>query len=322
MHFRGIRERGEVNKKKLVLLSATLDVPKFVNYYSGVSNVSHMKISGRSNPIYSIFLDNDEDRRLMKSMIKLYMKKIEDILDALLDDRYIEEHLRKCEEGKKGIIDYKCDLELLGSTGIKDSRTGDILIFLPIQRMINDMYTLYRKKEGYKDVFFTKLSRGTPMNMRSYITGDPKDTYLKDHYTRRVIFSSTISQTGITIVGIKFIIETGITNRVTYSDIMYPPKRKPRSRQKISYIDHVEQADAIQRCGRAGRKAPGICIHLYSLDTYNNKLRSFKIPEIYDAPLHEVVLNFIYFTVTLDKTITYIENLPDTVGKRELDCGS
>ncbi len=256
-------------RRKLILLSATIDENKYVKYFEECATVGVMNIKTKIHPIHHIFVENKKSQEVIP------------VLDKMID-------------GSMKIKDNK--------TGITDTKTGDILVFCPLQKNINELLDHYKKK-NIKHIFFGKISRSTSHTEREYITNSPEETYLPDGYTRRIIFSTPITETGITIDGIKFVIDTGKELQVKYDN---------HCDKNTMKITNVIKANVTQRCGRAGRRGPGVCVHLYSEETFN-KMSDNIIPEVYTNKLHSLLLSAIYYTNTLTGAKNIIDNLVDPI---------
>jgi HrpA-like RNA helicase len=97
---------------------------------------------------------------------------------------------------------------------------------------------------------------------------------------RRVVFATTIAETSLTIDGVVFVIDSGLTKTAVFD---------PRRNASVLSVQHVTQSSAIQRAGRAGRTRPGHCIRLFSESDFDS-LRSEPLPEIQRSPLELTVL--------------------------------
>ncbi|XP_031143214.1 3'-5' RNA helicase YTHDC2 isoform X1 [Sander lucioperca] len=97
---------------------------------------------------------------------------------------------------------------------------------------------------------------------------------------RKIILSTNIAETSITINDVVFVIDSG--------------KVKEKSFDTLSHVSMlktvwISKASALQRKGRAGRCRPGICFHLFSRLRFNNMLE-FQVPQLLRMPLQELCL--------------------------------
>ncbi|WAR07672.1 DHX33-like protein [Mya arenaria] len=72
---------------------------------------------------------------------------------------------------------------------------------------------------------------------------------------RKVVVATNIAETSITISGVRFVIDSGMVKAKIYN---------ARGGLDLMKVVHVSQAQAQQRCGRAGRESPGTCYRLYT----------------------------------------------------------
>lgn len=80
------------------------------------------------------------------------------------------------------------------------------------------------------------------------------------HGRRKVVFSTDVAETSITIDGICFVVDSGLTKESVY-DV--------RRNVTLLEVRQISRSSADQRKGRAGRTRPGTCIRLYSQDEYD-----------------------------------------------------
>ncbi|RLN05768.1 hypothetical protein BBI17_009655, partial [Phytophthora kernoviae] len=98
---------------------------------------------------------------------------------------------------------------------------------------------------------------------------------------RKVVLSTNIAETSLTIAGICFVIDTGFCKQTNYN---------AQTGMESLLVAPVSQAMANQRAGRAGRTAPGKCFRLYTAWSYKNELDENTVPEIQRTNLASVVL--------------------------------
>ncbi|KAM8899844.1 ATP-dependent RNA helicase DHX33 isoform 1-T1 [Spinachia spinachia] len=97
---------------------------------------------------------------------------------------------------------------------------------------------------------------------------------------RKVILSTNIAETSVTISGIKFVIDTGMVKAKRFN---------PESGLEVLAVQRVSKAQAWQRAGRAGREDSGSCYRLYTEQEFDN-LIPMTVPEIQRCNLAGVML--------------------------------
>ncbi|KAJ8266299.1 hypothetical protein GJAV_G00128830 [Gymnothorax javanicus] len=100
---------------------------------------------------------------------------------------------------------------------------------------------------------------------------------------RKVILSTNIAETSITISGIKFVIDSGMVKAKKYS---------PDSGLEVLAVQRVSKAQAWQRAGRAGREDSGFCYRLYTEEEFEN-FTNMTMPEIQRCNLASVMLQLL-----------------------------
>src|SRR5206468_10582460 len=76
---------------------------------------------------------------------------------------------------------------------------------------------------------------------------------------RRIVLSTNVAETSLTVPGICYVIDTGLARIKRYS---------VRNKTTLLQIEKISQAAANQRAGRCGRVAEGVCVRLYTEDDY------------------------------------------------------
>lgn len=159
------------------------------------------------------------------------------------------------------------------------SSDGAVLIFLPgydeivslRDRILYDDKRFCTHSERYQ-VFTLHSDMQTLDQKRAMKTSPPG--------VRKIILSTNIAETSITINDVVFVIDSG--------------KVKEKSFDTLSHVSMlktvwISKASALQRKGRAGRCRPGICFHLFSRLRFNNMLE-FQVPQLLRMPLQELCL--------------------------------
>ncbi|KAK2879789.1 ATP-dependent RNA helicase DHX33 isoform X1 [Channa argus] len=100
---------------------------------------------------------------------------------------------------------------------------------------------------------------------------------------RKVILSTNIAETSVTISGIKYVIDTGMVKAKRFN---------PDSGLEVLAVQRVSKAQAWQRAGRAGREDSGSCYRLYTEQEFEN-LIPMTVPEIQRCNLASVMLQLL-----------------------------
>jgi len=222
---------------KLIITSATIDAEKFSNHFNQAPVI---EVSGRLYPVEIKY-------QLPKD--KTGSDDLEDIDDVIC--RVME------------------DIDVSGGG-------GDVLIFLPGEREINQSLDSIRKD------FLSKKKRSAwevlPLYSRLSIQDQRKIfTATKG---RRVILSTNIAETSLTIPNIQYVIDSGLARVKRYSY---------RNKVEMLQVEKVSQASANQRSGRSGRVMNGVCVRLYSEEDYDSRPAHTE-PEILRSSLASVIL--------------------------------
>jgi pre-mRNA-splicing factor ATP-dependent RNA helicase DHX15/PRP43 len=98
---------------------------------------------------------------------------------------------------------------------------------------------------------------------------------------RKIVISTNIAETSLTIDGIVYVIDPGFAKQKVYN---------PRIRVESLLVSPISRASAHQRAGRAGRTQPGKCFRLYTEPSFRKDLQEQTFPEILRSNLSNVVL--------------------------------
>ena len=180
---------------------------------------------------------------------------------------------------------------------------GDILVFLPGERDIRDATeTLTGRRLPHTEII--------PL-MASLTAGEQQRAF-KLSSNRRIILSTNVAETSITLPGIRYVIDSGLVRLSRYN---------ARTQVQRLQIEPVSQASANQRKGRCGRIAAGICIRLFGEDDFK-KRDEYTPPEILRASLAGVILTMLDLKLGEIETFPFIDPPSSAMireGYRELD---
>ena len=151
---------------------------------------------------------------------------------------------------------------------------GDILCFFPGERDIRDAMEAIEGRH-WRGVEVTPLF-GRLSNQEQHRVFSP-------HSGRRIVLSTNIAETSLTVPGIRYVVDTGTARISRYST---------RTKVQRLPIEPISQASANQRSGRCGRVADGIAIRLYSEQDFLSR-PEFTDPEILRTNLASVILQMI-----------------------------
>lgn len=223
---------------KIVITSATIDTELFSRAFD---NAPIIEVSGRLYPVEINYIAlNDSDQAESLS--------------------YVD-----------GAIDTTRKI-------VSDSERGDILIFMPTERDINECRERLSGSLG---------GSANVLPLMGSLPAADQERIFKSSNSRKIIVSTNIAETSLTIPGIRYVIDTGLARISRYSG---------KSRAKRLPIEPIAQSSANQRAGRAGRVEDGVCYRLYSRDDLEQR-PAFTDPEILRANLAEVILRMKAFNL-------------------------
>ena len=165
---------------------------------------------------------------------------------------------------------------------------GDVLIFLTGEEEIEDACVKVRREIGSMGdrvgaVKVVPLYASLPPQQQQRIFDDappPRDGP-SGVPGRKIVISTNIAETSLTIDGIVYVIDPGFAKQKVYN---------PRIRVESLLVSPISRASAHQRAGRAGRTRPGKCFRLYTEGSFKNDLQEQTYPEILRSNLGSVVL--------------------------------
>ena len=137
-------------------------------------------------------------------------------------------------------------------------REGDILVFLTGQEEIEDSSNILKQKieefpEQLGNLFVCPLYAALPpeVQLQAFNKTPPGK--------RKVVISTNIAETSVTIDGIVFVLDCGFMKLKVYD---------PDNNIESLVTVPISKSSAIQRAGRAGRQQPGRCFRLFTKEAF------------------------------------------------------
>ena len=148
---------------------------------------------------------------------------------------------------------------------------GDMLVFLPGEREIREASDALEQAVG---------ARLDVLPLYSRLSWAEQQKIFERHGRQRVVLSTNVAETSLTVPGIRSVIDTGLARLSRYS---------PRAKIQRLPVEPVSQASANQRRGRCGRVGDGLCLRLYSEEDFVNRAEQTP-PEVLRTNLASVIL--------------------------------
>lgn len=231
---------------KVIVSSATMNAESFSNYFGGCPIVT---IETQTYPVAMVYdPPGTATTAATEAGADALLSKIEQTIERVLGNR----------------------------------ETGDILVFLPGEKIIKDcMQRLYRASFRNKIHVIPLYGRLPKEEQERVFDSAPFGK-------KKVVISTNIAETSVTINGITTVIDSGLAKLNFYS-----PKTFTSSLTETP----VSRASCSQRRGRAGRTCEGTCYRLYSREDFESR-QEYTTEEIYRTDLSEVVLRMSELGIT------------------------
>ena len=155
---------------------------------------------------------------------------------------------------------------------VRSGETGNHLIFMPGAM---EIHRTIRAIEAMPE------SKGFELHaLHGELPPELQDAAIDPGKRPKVIVSTNVAETSLTIPGITVVIDSGLARIPTYD---------PRRGVNSLLVQPISQSSASQRAGRAGRDAPGTCIRLWS-KSHHHQRPPHETPEILRVDLSETLL--------------------------------
>ena len=247
---------------KVIVSSATINARVFSEYFGECPVV---KIDAQTYPVTLIYDPPAAENTAGSQMAaEALLFKISSIVERFIGEKHSKEGDRAAE--------------------------GDILIFLPGEKMIKDCMSGLALTPAGKYLHILPLygRLGKEEQERVFDTAPKGKT--------KTVISTNIAETSVTIDGITVVMDSGLSKLNHYN---------PHTFTSSLVESPVSKASANQRKGRAGRTREGTCYRLYSRKDFENR-PLFTTEEIYRTDLSEVVLRMADLGITSFEEFDFI----------------
>ncbi|MCA3016143.1 MAG: ATP-dependent helicase HrpB [Myxococcaceae bacterium] len=175
---------------------------------------------------------------------------------------------------------------------VQASLDGHVLVFLPGASEIR------RAHDACAD--FAQRHQLELVVLHGDLSASEQDRALEPGHRRKVILSTNVAETSVTIEGVAAVVDSGLARVAAHSPFSGLPTLK---------VQKVSKSSAIQRAGRAGRTRAGVCVRLYTRGDYEGRPAS-DAPEIRRLDFVESALALRALGITDVRQFPYFEAPP------------
>ncbi|WP_010256640.1 ATP-dependent helicase HrpB [Treponema primitia] len=190
---------------------------------------------------------------------------------------------------------------ILHNPGRSGGKEGNILVFLPGRREIDDARSALNNAGFDHDFDLFSLHGSMPLDKQRELLSENSNT------KRRIILSTNVAETGLTIPGVTLVVDSGFARLERY--------HIPSGMNRLS-MEAVSRQSAEQRAGRAGRLMSGRCVRLWA----ENDVRPAETEcEIRRTDLSSLVLDCLLWGVKNREDLPWLEVPPASSWDRALE---
>jgi HrpA-like RNA helicase len=181
---------------------------------------------------------------------------------------------------------------------------GDILVFLPGRNEIAFMgHKLSTVKKKYR--LTTKLNILKYVKVFYLFSALPYELIVRallpqKNSNRKVILATNIAETSLTLVGVRFVIDSGLAKTKIFSG---------RVGFELMNTIRISKPQAIQRCGRVGRHSPGKCFRVYP-ESFFSRFSDATVPEIRRCQFPSTVMKLKFLGIKNVLAFDFLEPPP------------
>lgn len=247
-----------------------------------------------------VVFDEFHERRLDSDLALAMVRRVQQtvrpelrivVMSATLDPTAIAKYLGDCpiveSEGRLHPvrIDYlrpgdlrtgerqqMTDLATRGVETVLQQTTGDVLVFLPgvgeIMKTRTELEPLSRRHNLEVLPLFGDM------------TPEEQDRVLSPCDRRKIVLSTNVAETSVTIEGVTAVVDTGMARQMNFDADVGLDRLE---------LTPISKASTDQRAGRAGRTQPGVCLRLWE-ESAQRRRPDFDAAELHRVDLSSAVL--------------------------------
>ena len=175
---------------------------------------------------------------------------------------------------------------------VREGLDGDVLVFLPGAAEI--------RRAGQALDPIAQAERLLVLPLHGMLTPAEQDRAVRPADRRKIILSTNVAESSVTIDGVVAVIDSGLARVASYAPWSGLPTLK---------VAKIARASAAQRAGRAGRTRPGRCLRLFTRGDLLAR-PEHDAPEILRVDLAETVLELCASGVGPIETLPFLDPPP------------
>ncbi|MDP2684972.1 MAG: helicase-related protein [bacterium] len=242
-----LREEQGLKAIKIIVCSATLEQNKFAEFF-GIKKEGTIKAEGK-------------------------LHKVEETYTSEKDTKYFDDRSQRQRKKPYTKIATEHVVNIL-----KNSSEGDILVFMPGIKSIKNVIESVEEQISDKNVEVLMLHGSNTQRDRSYVLQGSRDERI-----RRVVVSTNMAETSVTVPGVRYVVDGARKN-----DVVYDVDCGLEGLQDVP----ASKSECLQRKGRAGRITEGEYISVLTEEQFD-RLDDHPVPEMLRRDLDSVVLKML-----------------------------
>jgi ATP-dependent helicase HrpB len=308
---RGVRLGGEVGYQ--MRLDNRASAATRICYVTEGVLLRRMLADFHLNGISAIVFDEFHERHLYGDITLARAVEIQQstrpdliilVMSATLDVAAVEKYLQPCAVLSSLGRAYPVAIEYLSKPAgdapvwklaikelqrlVHEHPQGDALIFMP------GAYEITRTVQAARDTLGQEF---VVLPLHGELPPNDQDAAVARYDRRKVVVSTNVAETSLTIDGVRLVIDSGLA-RI--------PRYDPYRGINTLLIEKISRAAADQRAGRAGRTAPGHCLRLWTEHEHAGRPAQ-ELSEVKRLDLSEVLLTLKASSVNDVRSFRWLE---------------